>query len=150
METSRAARTSRQDTHERAVVTDPTLAPALFAATDLRHRTCVASRATDITVDDVVYRRVDPPYLAWLSHRVDRATQAHAAGRMTAAALDAICTRFAEIRAWAVDAFGVDVIERAERETDVGRYTPPMRRAAATHAQAATPTHTNGETPRSP
>ena len=129
MEASRAALgTDRRAAHERALVDSPT-AHALFVSTDFRSWPTDEPdhHERDVLSNGVMYRRLDLAYYAWLLHRIDMAPEACEAGKITLEAFETMCERFAPVYAWAVEVFGTDAMDRAERETNVRAYTPPSR-----------------------
>lgn len=102
-------------------------AAALFVATDLDHfeTTEPQAYAADVTISGRAYRRLDPPYYAWLRRQMAAAKRALDAKRITAAAFDSVRALFNAIHAWAVRSFGEAALVAAAKATDAARYEPP-------------------------
>lgn len=99
----------------------------LFVATDLQWWTTHEpnSFARDNALDDVMYRRLDPEYFAWLWSRAQLVIQAFDAGRIDRAAFDTVITRWAWIYRWAIDTWGREVLDEAIRTSEPRTYQPP-------------------------
>ena len=80
----------------------------LYVATDLSTWApkCPERIARDCQIDDVVYRRLDPEYFAWLRARMFTVKRAADAGQVPAATFDELRARFNGIQAQAIDLFG--------------------------------------------
>ncbi|MCE9635609.1 MAG: hypothetical protein K8T90_07885 [Planctomycetes bacterium] len=102
-------------------------AAALYVATDLDSFEVAADApyAEDVTVSGRAYRRLDPPYYAWLRRQMAGAKRALDAKRITAAAFDVIRAPFNAIHAWALRAFGEAALVAAAKATDATKYQPP-------------------------
>jgi hypothetical protein len=100
---------------------------ALFVATDLDHFETKDPQvyAADVTICGRAYRRLDPPYYAWLRRRMASAKRALDAKRITAAAFDAMRALFNAVHAWAVRAFGEAALVAAAKAAYATRYEPP-------------------------
>lgn len=101
--------------------------PVLYVATDLDSFEVPAEApyAADVTISRRAYRRLDPPYYAWLRTRMAAAKRALDAGRITAADFDAVRTPFNAVHAWAVRAFGEPALVAAAKALDATAYVPP-------------------------
>ena len=102
-------------------------ATALFVATDLDHFETTEPQlyAADVTVGGRAYRRLDPPYYAWLRRQMAAAKRALDARRLTAPAFNAMRALFNAVHAWAVRAFGEAALVAAAKSFDAARYQPP-------------------------
>lgn len=102
-------------------------AAALYVATDLDSFEVAADApyAEDVTVSGRAYRRLDPPYYAWLRRQMAAAKRALDAKRITAAAFDAIRAPFNAVHAWALRAFGEAALVAAAKAPDATTYQPP-------------------------
>jgi len=102
-------------------------APSLFVATDLDSFETSDSQlyAADVTICGRAYRRLDPPYYAWLRRQTAAAKWALDTGRLSATAFDAVRTAFNAVHAWAVLAFGEAALVAAAKAFDPKSYVPP-------------------------
>jgi hypothetical protein len=85
--------------------------------------------ARDVQLDDVVFRRLDPEYFAWLRSRVQALKSAQAAGRLSQEAFNEIRTRFNAIQEQAIAIFGEQTLREAVRGLDLDGYRPPLPEA---------------------
>jgi hypothetical protein len=83
-----------------------------------------AAFARDVQIDDVVYRRLDPEYFAWLRSRMMLAKTAASAGQIGIDAFDELRSRFNTIHQWANDRFGEQPLIAAVRA--LREYNPPV------------------------
>ncbi len=81
--------------------------------------------ARDVQIDDVVYRKLDPEYFAWLRSRMLEVKAAHQAGRVPQAAFDELRTRFNELQGTAIALFGEKALRNALRTLRAAEYRPP-------------------------
>ncbi len=81
--------------------------------------------ARDVQIDDVVYRKLDPEYFAWLRSRMLEVKAAHKAGRVPQAAFDELRTRFNELQENAIALFGEKALQNALRALRAAEYRPP-------------------------
>jgi hypothetical protein len=88
--------------------------------------------ARDVQIDDVVYRRLDPAYYAWLRSRMMLAKKVASAGQIGLDAFDELRHRFNTIHQWAVVRFGEQLLIAAVRGLSLRDYSPP---AAETEPQ---------------
>ncbi len=100
---------------------------AVWVATDLD---IIESRppyvlADDVVVSGVCYRRLDPPYYAWLRRNVARAREQFDAGRLPQDRFEEIRRRFAQVHALALPFLGEDALREAARTFDSANYAPP-------------------------
>ncbi len=100
---------------------------ALWVGTDLDHFTSEPPHvfADDVVISGVCYRRLDPPYYAWLRHRVARAKDVCDAGRLPPESFETIRERFGQVHAWALSHLGEDPLRAAVRAFDPRTYEPP-------------------------
>jgi hypothetical protein len=101
--------------------------PALFVATDLDSFETDRPEilAEDVTISGRCYRRLDPPYYAWLRRKVALAKKALDAGRLAAAVFELLRAAFNAVHAWAVKHLGEAALVSAARTFDPVRYVPP-------------------------
>ena len=107
----------------------PLIAPArghLFVSTalDTWFTEHAAAFARDVQIDDVVYRRLDPEYYAWLRSKMMLAKTAASAGQIGIDAFDELRSRFNTIHQWALDHFGEQTLIAAVRA--LREYNPPV------------------------
>ncbi len=70
----------------------------------------------DVTVDGTAYRTLDPPYYAWLRHRMTRAKEAYLAGDLTAERFEELREAFNGIHARAIQRFSeCDLLRALDR-----------------------------------
>src|SRR4051812_37138635 len=89
----------------------------LFVSTSLATWT-TANReqfARDFQINDMVYRRLDPDYYAWLRSRMAVAKKAATAGHLPPAAFEELRVRFNAVHDWTVEHFGQDELLVAVR-----------------------------------
>ena len=100
---------------------------ALYVATNLRYwETAKPDHfARDVRIDETLFRRLDPEYYAWLSHKLTLAEKAADSGRLSSRAFETLRTRFNDIHAWAANHFGEDTLASAMRSLDVKAYVRP-------------------------
>ena len=82
--------------------------------------------ARDVQIDDIMYRRLDPEYYAWLRSRMILAKAAASAGQIRLAAFEDLRQRFGPIHQWAIEVFGEPVLIAAVRSLEGREYTPPV------------------------
>ena len=82
---------------------------------------------TDLTVDGLPYRRLDPAYYAWLRSRMEKAKKAHQAGKLDAPSFAALRDKFNAIHDEAVRLFGESTLLHAVRSLDPKTYPAPTR-----------------------
>ncbi len=101
--------------HAADVATTPIATTALYISEDFETReTDQPERLTrDVTVNGVAYRTLDPPYYAWLRHRMTRAKEAYVAGDMTAERFEELREAFNGVHAWAIQRFAEHDLLRA-------------------------------------
>jgi len=128
----RRVRTSRIPTNPRERryvlrVEHASPAPALFVATDLERfeTTDPDAYAADVAISGRCYRRLDPPYYAWLRRSMALAKKALDAGRLAATVFETLRAKFNEIHAWAVARFGEAALLAAAKAFDPKTYVPP-------------------------
>lgn len=104
--------------------------PFYYATTtlDLRQTDKPEDYLQDIYVGDVCYRRVDPPYFAWLRHKMVSAKQEFDAGRLSKTAWDELRGRFNRLQEWALEHYGKETLRSAIRTLDPAGYCPPVNR----------------------
>jgi len=101
--------------------------PGLFVATDLSRFDAAEPElyAPDVRVNGRCYRRLDPPFYAWLRHKMAIAKKAFDSGRLSPASFDELRARFNEIHAWAVAHLGDAALLAAVKALDPASYAPP-------------------------
>lgn len=110
-------------------MTTPT-ATRYFASTslDLRQTDKPDDYPQDIYIEDVCYRKIDPPYFAWLRSRMEMAKRAFDSGRLPKAKWDELRSRFNRLQEWAIEHYGKETLQTAIREFDPAIYAPPVNR----------------------
>ena len=100
----------------------------LFVSTSLATWTTANPErfARDFQINDMVYRRLDPDYYAWLRSRMAVAKKAATAGHLAPAAFEDLRVRFNAMHDWAVEHFGEDELLAAVRTFRSGEYEPPV------------------------
>lgn len=100
---------------------------ALYVATDLDHfeTTDPQLYAPDVTISGRAYRRLDPPYYAWLRRQMAAAKRALDAKRIFAAAFESMRALFNSVHAWAVRVFGEAALVAAAKAPAAATYEPP-------------------------
>ena len=71
------------------------------------------------------YRRLDPPYYAWLRSMMVRARQAHQRAQLPDAEYELLRTRFNAIHVWALARFGEEALRAAVTQGVPSGYRPP-------------------------
>jgi hypothetical protein len=101
-----------------------------FASTtlDLRQTFAPDTYPDDLFIGDVCFRKVDPPYLAWLRRRMESAKRRFEAGQMPQAAWESLRSRFNGLQAWAVEHYGREALGTALRQFNPATYVPPANR----------------------
>jgi hypothetical protein len=101
-----------------------------FASTslDLRQTDKSGDYPQDIFIGDVCYRKIDPPYFAWLRRRMETAKRAFDSGRLPKAKWDELRDRFNRLQEWAIGHYGKEALQTAIREFDPANYASPTNR----------------------
>lgn len=101
--------------------------PGLFVATDLSRFESAEPElyAPDVRVNGLCYRRLDPPFYAWLRHKMTIAKKAFDAQRLSPASFEELRARFNEVHAWAVTHLGDAALVAAVKALDPASYSPP-------------------------
>jgi hypothetical protein len=98
----------------------------MFVATDLESwETNRPEPDQDEICERCGYRRLDPPYYAWLRGMMVRARQAHARAQLSDAEYELLRTRFNAMHEWALARFGEEVLREAVARGVPGGYQPP-------------------------
>lgn len=115
----------------------------LYVATDLESwETNRPEPDQDEICERCGYRRLDPPYYAWLRSMMVRARQAHARAQLPDAEYELLRTRFNAIHAWALARLGEDTLRAVVAEGVSGEYRPPTIWMPEDETQpASTPEH---------
>ncbi len=79
----------------------------------------------DVTVNGTAYRMLDPPYYAWLRHRMTRAKERYLAGDMTAERFEELREAFNGVHAWAIERFSEGDLLRALDRSRPKHYDGP-------------------------
>ncbi|MCB2141499.1 hypothetical protein KQH29_01005 [bacterium] len=110
-------------------MTTPT-ARLYFASTslDLRQTDKPDDFPQDIFIEDVCYRKIDPPFFAWLRHRMETAKRSFESARLPKAKWDELRGRFNRLQEWAIEHYGKEVLQAAIREFVPASYSPPTNR----------------------
>lgn len=82
---------------------------------------------SDLTLDGLPYRRLDPTYYAWLRSRMERAKQAWQSGKLDAPSFAALRDKFNAIHDEAVQLFGEASLLQAVHSLDPRTYPAPTR-----------------------
>jgi len=103
----------------------------LFVSTSLATWTTTNPEqfARDFQISDMVYRRLDPEYYAWLRSRMGIAKKAATARHLPPAAFEDLRVRFNAVHDWAVRYFGELPLVAATRALRAGDYKPPVAEA---------------------
>ncbi len=112
----------------------PTQTSALYFAStalELRQTDSPEDYPQDIFIGDVCYRKVDPPYFAWLRRRMETAKHQHASGRLPQAAWDELRERFNGLQAWALKHYSRESLQAAIHSFESASYAPPANRQPA-------------------
>ncbi len=105
----------------------PPVVHLLYVATDLDSwETDSPEPDLDAICERVGYRRLDPPYYAWLRSRMVDARRAHDRAQVADAAYELLRCRFNAVHEWAVTHLGEARLAEAVRESVVGTYRPPQ------------------------
>jgi hypothetical protein len=101
--------------------------PGLFVATDISHFEAAEPEvyAPDVRVNGRCFRRLDPPFYAWLRHKMTIAKKALDARRLSPASFEELRARFNEVHAWAVAHLGDAALVGAVKALDPASYAPP-------------------------
>ena len=110
-------------------MTTPT-ATLYFASTslDLRQTDKSDEYPQDIYIENVCYRKIDPPYFAWLRSRMETAQRAFDSGLLPRDKWDELRGRFNRLQEWAIGHYGKETLQAAIREFDPDSYEPPVNR----------------------
>jgi len=92
--------------------------------------------ARDFQINDMVYRRLDPEYYAWLRSRMMLAKRAATAGQFDAAAFEYLRVRFNVVHQWAIKHFGEEQLLTAVRNLRAGDYKLPVAEDEGSHVPA--------------
>ena len=100
---------------------------ALRVATDLRHVQVDDTHdyPQDVIHGDVVYRRLDALFYAWLRRRMERAKKAHDANKLNRQTWETLRERFNGIHEWALSHIGEKPLVDAIASLDEKSYLPP-------------------------
>jgi hypothetical protein len=106
---------------------------APFVATNLsvyrgeRDNHSTQASPSDLTIDGLPYRRLDPAYYAWLRSRMEKARQAWQSGKLDGPSFAALRDKFNFIHDEAIRLFGEPALLRAVRSFDPKTYPAPTR-----------------------
>ena len=81
--------------------------------------------ASDVQLDDIAYRRLDPEYYAWLRSRMLTAKRFALGGQLSSEAFDTLRNRFNQIHLWAMANLDRASLSAAVRASDVSIYRAP-------------------------
>jgi len=101
-----------------------------FASTslDLRQTDKPDDYPQDIYIKCICYRKVAPPYFAWLRSRMETAKRAFESGRLSKDKWDELRGRFNRLQQWALEHYDKETLQAAIREFDPASYAPPVNR----------------------
>ena len=101
-----------------------------FASTslDLRQTDKPDDYPQDIYIEDVCYRKIDPPYFAWLRRQMEAAKRAFESDRLSKPKWDELRGRFNGLQEWAIEYYGKETLQAAISEFDPASYAPPVNR----------------------
>ncbi len=101
---------------------------AIYAATTLESWQTDSPHhfARDVGLNGVCYRRLDPPYFAWLRHKMAMVKALHEAGELSDATWDTLRERFNSLQEMAIEGLGKEVLQIAIRDFDPKSYRPPI------------------------
>jgi len=101
---------------------------ALYVATNLESWETLTPKyyARDVSIDNTCFRRLDPEYYVWLTHKMALAKKAADSGRISSSAFDKLRTWFNDIHTWAVCRFGEEALRSAIQSLDPKAYSPPV------------------------
>jgi hypothetical protein len=122
-----------------------------FVATDLSTWApkCPERIARDCQIDDIVYRRLDPEYFAWLRARMFTVKRAADAGHVPPAAFDDLRARFNAAQTRAIELFGEAALVAAVGSFDPKSYRRPLPEPEETpRAVESAPARRNPEAER--
>ena len=104
----------------------PSAPSLLYVATDLESwETNRPEPDQDDICERCGYRRLDPPYYAWLRSMMVRARQARERAQLPDEEYELLRTRFNAIHAWAMARFGEGTLLAAVETLDPKAYQPP-------------------------
>ena len=101
---------------------------SLYVATNLtffKNETPI-STATEVEVDGILYRPLDPKYYAWLRHKMTLAKKGADSGQVPEAVFERIRDLFNEIHAWAIEHFDEKALLAAVNILRPKSYSPPL------------------------
>jgi len=110
----------------------------LFVSTSLATWTTANPEqfARDFQINDMVYRRLDPEYYAWLRSRMTVAKEAATTGHLPPAAFEDLRVRFNAVHDWAVHHFGEAPLLAVVRTFRSGDCKPPVAEDDGPHVPA--------------
>jgi len=85
------------------------------------------SHPTDLTLDGLPYRRLDPAYYAWLRSQMEKAKKAWQSGKLDSPSFTALREKFNAIHDEAIRLFGEPALLHAVRTLDPKTYPAPTR-----------------------
>ena len=104
----------------------PSAPSLLYVATDLESwETSRPEPDQDDICERCGYRRLDPPYFAWLRSMMVRARQARERAQLPDDEYELLRTRFNAMHKWALARFGEGALRAAVTEGVSGEYRPP-------------------------
>ena len=103
--------------------------PALYVSTSLKtFETTIDEvyQPVEIIIDEVVLKRLDARYFAYLARNLEKAKKAYQDDKLPAAALAFALARFARVEKWAVEHIGEERIKAAIDERKRGGVSRPL------------------------
>ncbi len=98
-----------------------------YVSTDLRMTELTAPEAVrqDMMIEGVWYRRLDAQYFVWIEHQAELARKIAEQGKIAKPALDALLSRFQDVREWVDENLDSDKLQAARKLFDPATYIPP-------------------------
>jgi len=98
-----------------------------YVSTDLRMTELTAPEAVrqDMMIEGVWYRRLDAQYYVWIERQVELAQRIAKQDKITKPALDALLSRFQDVKEWVDENLGDDKLQAAKKLLDPATYAPP-------------------------
>ena len=98
-----------------------------YVAIDLKmiELTSKEAKQQDILLDDTSYRRLDAQYFVWIERRMELAQKAMQNGKISNEALQALISRFQQIKEWVEENIGDESLSAARNLFESTNYSPP-------------------------
>ena len=111
----------------------PVPSPAYFISTNLDARQTGRPEdyPRDLYIGENCYRRLDPPYFAYLRRLMEGARTRHEKGLLSQDAYNTLRKRFNRVQTWAIRLFGQEPLLAAYRQFSPRTYKPPVNHPPA-------------------